>query len=383
MKNKGDKLEIENVGRLPLVFQSIEQTRVMLGAGDVFSLGNRIVFLVVRRQPVWPALRFAKGAPLHPFGQPDAMGFVGESLAAWTIRDQIAFVAKRDQHTLLLGESGVGKELVATGIHAHSRRAKARLVSRNAATIPDTLFDAELFGNAPNYPNPGMADRAGLVGEAHQSTLFLDEIGELPETLQNHLLRFLDNKGEYHRLGESKARTSNVRLVAATNRPVEALKDDFLARFMLRLQVPALEVRKEDIPLLVRHLMMRIAQTDPDLCELFFEEESGEARVSPELLEALLLHTWSLNVRELEALLWMSMSTSKDNWLRVTPQLKAELRLPAPLPEITEARIRAALIKHNGRQAKAWKELGLKNRYVLRRLIKKFNISLNDDDDKS
>src|SRR6185503_16398678 len=116
----------------------------------------------------------------------------------------------------------------ARALHELSPRAERRLVSRNAATLPSGLMDAELFGNAKNYPNPGMAERAGLIGEANGGTLFLDEIGELPAELQAHLLRVLDGDGEYQRLGDAQQRRSDFRLVAATNRDPSSLKHDFL-----------------------------------------------------------------------------------------------------------------------------------------------------------
>src|SRR5262249_46286359 len=152
-----------------------------------------------------------------PFGRADADGFVGESPAAWDLRDRLAFIGPQAGHVLLVGESGVGKELAARALHARSRRSRRPLVSRNAATLPEALIDAELFGHARDYPNAGMPERAGLVGEADGGTLFLDEIGELPEARQAHLLRLLDG-GEYQRLGDPRVRRADVRFIAATNR---------------------------------------------------------------------------------------------------------------------------------------------------------------------
>ena len=140
--------------------------------------------------------------------------------------------------SLLLGESGTGKELAARAVHQLSQRGRQQFVARNAATLPAGLIDAELFGNAKNYPNPGMPERRGLIGEADGGSLFLDEIGELPVELQAHLLRVLDGDGEYQRLGEGVARRSNFRLIAATNRDPSTLKHDLAARFTARIELP-------------------------------------------------------------------------------------------------------------------------------------------------
>ena len=133
-------------------------------------------------------------------------------------------------------------------------------MSRNgSATLPAGLIDAELFGNVANYPNAGMAERPGLIGEADGSTLFLDEIGELPDALQTHLLRVLDDGGEYQRLGDARRRHADLRLIAATNRPVRQLKHDLAARLRLRVHLPGLNERPEDVPLLARFLLQRAA----------------------------------------------------------------------------------------------------------------------------
>src|SRR5262249_13648433 len=154
----------------------------------------QMVLLCVRR-PAW-----ITGTPTvreFSFGDVDEHGLVGESPAIWELRARIAFIGPRPGHVFIHGESGAGKELVARAIHASSPRAVRPLVARNAATIPEGLIDAELFGNLRNYPHAGMAERPGLIGEADGGTLFLDELAELPVPLQAHLLRVLDG-GEYH-----------------------------------------------------------------------------------------------------------------------------------------------------------------------------------------
>ena len=143
------------------------------------------------------------------------------------------------EHVLVSGESGTGKELLANALHARSSRAKQPLVSRNASTFPETLIDAGLFGNAKN--NPGTPERPGLFGQATDATLFLDEIAELPQTLQTHLLSVLD-AGECQRLGEAHARHANLRLIGATNPRTSLISEAAIGRRRIRTE------RRDDRP---------------------------------------------------------------------------------------------------------------------------------------
>jgi two-component system nitrogen regulation response regulator GlnG/two-component system response regulator HydG len=286
---------------------------------------------------------------------------------------------------LVLGESGTGKELAARAIHALSERRQRAFVARNAATLPPGLVDAELFGNIKNYPHPGMPERPGLIGEADGGTLFLDEIGELPRDLQTHLLRVLDERGEYQRLGESARRTSDIRLIGATNRSPEEMRGDLCARMSLRLVMPGLNERTEDIPLIARHLLHRIAARDPGIRQRFLGEvspsDSGrslEPRLSPALVRALLSHRYTTHARELEAILWQSLTSSQRNRLELTDdvlqRIDAHGERDAPAAEITREILEACLAKHGGVKEKVWRELGLSNRYALNRLLKKYGI---------
>ncbi|MBW2258298.1 MAG: sigma-54-dependent Fis family transcriptional regulator [Deltaproteobacteria bacterium] len=318
-------------------------------------------------------------AALHPFGEVDELGMVGESAEAWALRTAIQTAAAQDVHALIEGQSGAGKELVAQGIHASSRRARRPIVSRNAATFPETLIDAELFGNAANYPNPGMRPRLGLIGEADGSTLFLDEIGELSDALQAHLLRVLDN-GEYQRLGESKARQSDFRFIGATRRPAEVLRHDLLARLRVRIAVPGLNDRREDVPLLARYLLREIAASEPGVADRFFEGGGwrGTPRISPALVRLLVQYDYTMNVRELETLLRTAIADSPGNFLEASERLvqtpKAGTTGPVDPGVIPPEVIQECLDRHDGRQAEVWRELGLSSRHVLARLIKKHGL---------
>ena len=350
-----------------------------LAIGDVLGVAGVLSLLLLERSPELPALRSVTTRPQR-FAAADAAGFVGESPAAWQLRDRVAFLAGRSKHVLITGPSGTGKELAARAIHAGSPRSGRPLVARNAATVPEGLFDAELFGNARNYPNPGTPARDGLVGEANGGTLFLDEIGELPEGLQAHLLRVLDAGGDYQKLGEDRRRTSDLRLVAATNRDPDSLKHDFLARLPLRLAVPSLNERPEDVPLLIRALLRAASKDDAEIGARFIDEQ-GDPRVARALVERLVRHAWTTHVRELDTLLWLSIGSSPDDTLELTDEVAVALGPAGPDPEATvdprsldRDTIVAVLARCNGVQEQAWRELGLRSRFALGRLLKKHGI---------
>jgi two-component system nitrogen regulation response regulator GlnG/two-component system response regulator HydG len=362
------EIAIENVGKRALVVDGEQVTSARVRSGDLVEVGRKMVLLATRRPATLPPRRLADARLLPPFGEADGFGYVGESPEAWRLRDELAVVAGRDEHVLILGESGVGKELVAQAIHALGPRSGRRLVARNAATVPSSLVDAELFGTAANYPNAGMPERPGLVGEANGSTLFLDEIGELPIELQAHLLRLLDS-GDYQRLGDSRRRSADLRLVAATNRPIEQLKGDLAARLAIRLHPPSLNDRPSDIPLIARHLLRaRVAQ-------------GGEAALSRELAMALFCHLYTTHVRELANILLCAVVESGAPVIELTAGVREMLGAstrpggaPESVREVSREAIVESLERNGGVRERVWRELGMPNRYLLKRLMKKYGI---------
>lgn len=164
---EGDSgVRLPSHGRAPMRINGRSTSEGVAREGDLIELHNAAVFFVVMRLETLQPLR-AAGAPDFAFGRADPFGITGESPTAWALRDSLAFAAATDRHVLLAGESGVGKELAARSIHGLSSRRSSKMVARNAATVPETLIDAELFGNSKNYPNPGMPERDGLILVLH------------------------------------------------------------------------------------------------------------------------------------------------------------------------------------------------------------------------
>ena len=367
------QLVAHNIGRCALRHNGRPVTEAPLADGDVLELDKQLVLLCVRSTEHLP------GVAQHPFGEADAHGIVGESAETWELRRQLRFAGPRLAHVLLLGASGVGKELAARALHTLSARSGGPFVRRNAATLPEGLIDAELFGNIAGYPNPGMPARPGLIGAADGGSLFLDELAELHHESQSHLLRVLDS-GEYQPLGSARCQRARFRLLAATNRPSDALKHDVLARFGLILRLPDLNARREDIPLLIRHVLRQRMAADPALAQRF-AAPSGP-RISPALLTVLLRHRYTTHIREISAILWQSMLESTDGTLRrpsTFPEAPASVWaawVGQPPQALPPAAIQACLDAHNGNQVLTAEALGLSSRHVLNRLIKRHQLTV-------
>jgi DNA-binding NtrC family response regulator len=365
------RLAVQNVGRCPLHHNGQRVEAAEVAPGDTLRVGAELLLVCVRRA-AWLAPAEPRASDFA-FGAPDAHGFVGESAAAWELRRQLRLVAARAEHVLVVGESGTGKEIAARALHALSPRAASPFCARNAATFPEGVIDAELFGHARNYPNAGMPERPGLLGQAAAGTIFLDELAELPATLQTHLLRVLDD-GEYQRLGEASSRVSEARFVGATNRP-ERLRDDLAARFRLSVRMPGLNERLEDIPLLVQHFLQRISAGGFD----------GVGRLSIRFVDALLRRRYTTHVRELEALIWKGLLEGDDAAIEPRTADRSPPRTAPPAPEartdprkVSARAIEAALIAHEGSLEKTWRALGLASRHVLTRLMAKHGLRRAD-----
>ena len=240
---------------------------------------------------------------------------VGRSRALQQVLRQIENVAPTDSSVLILGETGTGKEMLARAVHNLSPRRERTFVRVNCASIPAGLLESELFGHEKGAFTGAIARRIGRVELAHQGTLFLDEVGEIPLELQSKLLRFLQER-EFERLGSSHTSTSDARIVAATNRDLgkmaasgEFRRDLYYRLNVFPILVPPLRERTEDIPLLVQYFLMKYSR----------RMKRTITSVPPEAMQVLVKYSWPGNIRELEHLIERAVILSTGPELKVPP----------------------------------------------------------------
>ena len=225
--------------------------------------------------------------------------------------EMLELVSKNDTTVLLEGESGTGKELFARAIHSLSQRKKGPIITVNCGALPDTLLESELFGYKAGAFTDAKRDKPGRFAQAKNGTLFLDEIGDISPMLQMRLLRVLQEK-VYEPLGSTKSETADVRIVAATNKNLEALvqqglfRDDLYYRInIVTLFLPPLRARKDDIPLLVEHFLRRFNS-------LRGKEIQG---LSPKAMNILMSYDFPGNIRELENIVEYATVVCKNHWV--------------------------------------------------------------------
>jgi DNA-binding NtrC family response regulator len=233
---------------------------------------------------------------------------VGESRSMERIFETIRLVAPRRSTVLITGETGTGKEMVARSIHAGSNRAHLPMVCVNCSALPETLLEAELFGHVKGAFTGAMVQRAGRFEQANHSTIFLDEIGDLPLSIQAKLLRVLQER-EFQRLGSSETLRADVRVIAATHADLPELigqgkfREDLYYRLnVVQIVVPPLRERGADIRILVEHFMDKVCQG----------EQIVPRDVSRETLDRLAAHDWPGNVRQLENAIEKAIVLSGD-----------------------------------------------------------------------
>ena len=303
---------------------------------------------------------------------------IGDSPGMQTVRHAVLRAAASPFPVLIEGESGSGKELVARAVHAASVRRTRRFCALNCAALADELVEAELFGHTRGAFTGAVAERLGLFEEAQGGTLFLDEVAELSPRVQAKLLRTLQ-EGEVRRLGESTTRKTDARIVAATNRPlageveVGRFRSDLRYRLdVLRISIPPLRDRLEDLPALVRHGWAQLAQ-----------RTGSRAVLSPAAFSLLGSYDWPGNVRELQNVLASIMVAGPARGVIGPQMLPAHITRAAAIgtrSTLAEARrafeshyVRAALARAGGRLLVAARELGV-SRQGLTKLMTRLDL---------
>ena len=236
-------------------------------------------------------------------------GIIGQSQAMQTVFRAIGRLAHSPITVLITGESGTGKELVAGALHEHSPRAQQPFIALNMAAIPHDLIESELFGHEKGAFTGATTTRQGRFEQADGGTLFLDEIGDMPYSTQTRLLRVLAN-GEFFRVGGQQPVKVDVRIIAATHQNLEALvkkgkfREDLFYRLnVIRLPLPPLRTRPEDIPALASYFMQRAAE----------QMKSAEKQLHPTALQVMQSFEWRGNVRQLENIcLWLTVMATGD-----------------------------------------------------------------------
>ena len=304
---------------------------------------------------------------------------IGQSAAIETVRQAILRAAASPFPVLIEGESGAGKELVARAIHAGSLRRGRRFCALNCAAISDDLVEAELFGHTRGAFTGAVAERLGLFEECQGGTLFLDEVAELSARVQAKLLRTLQ-EGEVRRIGEASPRKVDARIVAATNRPLEPeagagrFRHDLRYRLdVLRIVIPPLRERLDDLPPLVRHIWARLA-----------ERTGSRAVLSPAAMSQLGSYDWPGNVRELQNVLASIMVAGPPRGvigshcvpahITRSTAMASRLTLAEARHQFEERFVRAALSRAGGRASTAARELGV-SRQGLSKLTARLGLS--------
>jgi len=284
------------------------------------------------------------------------------------IRELCQFIEKAassEETVLLLGETGVGKEVSARMIHHQSVRKEKPFIKINCANLTENLIESELFGHKKGAYTGAFFDKSGLIEEADGGFFFFDEIGDISPSLQAKLLSVIEDH-EIRRLGETRTRKINVRFILATNQDLckqvknGKFREDLYYRIsILEFQIPPLRERKEDIPLLIDYCLERERETD-------FE-------ITPDALEKILSHSFSGNIRELENILKRAVVLSNDSTIEakdITFANNENVSKYNLKSRHSSQKIKDVLEKHEGNKTKAAQELGISRTHFYRILDK-------------
>ena len=309
-------------------------------------------------------------------------GLVGQGKVMLKLRDDILRIASMDTHVMILGESGVGKELVAKALHENNGRKRRAFLALNCAAIPQNLLEAELFGYDRGAFTGAQLAKEGLLEAADGGTLFLDEVCELSPVLQAKLLRAVE-EGAARRLGGIKPITFNVRFVAATNLDIYEevrkgrFREDLYFRIaVIEIQIPPLRQRREDIPLLAAHFLEACSSRHHPRIE----------GITPEAMDHLMSYDWRGNVRELKNAVERAVAFAKGPLITTEDLPETVLKgagrrgrygfhmwKKETLERLEREFLRNVLVEHAGIVSRAAKALGL-HRSSLQRLMRKYHL---------
>lgn len=301
--------------------------------------------------------------------------FVGRGPASQQLRAQLARISPTDSSVLITGETGTGKDVVAELIHFNSKRAKKAFICLNAAALPDTLVENELFGHDRGAFTGAVTEQDGKLAAADGGTLFLDEIGDVSLLVQAKLLRAIENKTIY-RVGGTRSVNFDVRIIAATSHDLERaagegrFRSDLYYRLnVIRMRLPPLRERPEDIPLLVNYYLRQ------------FNKEMGRSvrGLSPRAIETLCAYHWPGNVRELrnaiEALL-VNLAPETTGIVDIPPEVMRQLTFAVGAPTSERERLLQALTATNWNKSRAAGELHW-SRMTLYRKMREHKVDLH------
>ncbi len=316
-------------------------------------------------------------------GQPDSEpqedleqfgGMIGFSGPMVEVYKRIARSARSDDTVLILGDSGVGKELVARAIHDHSARSNKPFVAVDSGAVSGSLFESEVFGALRGSFTGADRDRPGIVETARGGTLFFDEVGEVPLEFQAKLLRFLQEK-EYRPVGAGAARKADVRVISATNRNLHEMvqegkfREDLLYRLnVLRIEVPPLRERRSDIPFLVKRILAEVCESSGK--NVWFDAAAEQA---------LLQHDWPGNVRQLQnvirGLVTMEPAGALSKQALERQLVEAgrqapEEEEPVELDAVERQQILRVLDQAGGNKTRAAEMLGIQRRTLYKKLAR-------------
>ncbi|MCF6312236.1 MAG: sigma-54 dependent transcriptional regulator [Verrucomicrobiales bacterium] len=360
-------------GNLSSTNTVIEATR--MGAYDVLkkeSVSFDLRPTVEHALQAAEQMRLAADEQLAPNPQPVSSDLIiGNSPAMQDVFKLIGRVAQADAPVLITGESGCGKEVVANALHQYSRRAGKDYIAINCAAIPANLLESELFGHEKGSFTGAVKQRIGRFEQCDEGTLFLDEIGDLPAEVQSKLLRVLQS-GEFSRIGSNDTITSKVRIIAATNknleREVEAnlFREDLFYRLnVVRIHIPPLRQRLEDVSILAEHFLNKISA----------HNQGRRLQLSPEALSHLEHYDWPGNVRELENTLQSACVLATGNVLmpKDIPLGAVPRRASSPNPpaETTLAQAAKAFLQAASQEDLA--PLALAERELIRQTLEQQN----------